>query len=142
MKLYVDKRLNLNKDKINLVSEFCLFCSEKLPLESNFEIYLVSNRKEHDIKTTASYNPADKVCKIYCKDRALPDFLRSIAHELTHMMQDELGLLKGSIRDAGGFHEDQANARAGELLKLFAKSHPTRRRMYESMLNDINLLNS
>jgi len=59
--------------------------------------------------------------------------MRSIAHEMTHMMQDQTGLLVGHIQDAGGFHEDQANARAGELLKLFAKSSDDRKRIYESI---------
>ena len=46
-------------------------------------------------------------------------------------MQDQLGLIRGPIRDAGGFHEDQANAKAGEILKLFAKSRPERKMIYE-----------
>ena len=41
--------------------------------------------------------------------------MRSIAHEMTHMMQDQMGLIVGPTRDAGGFHEDQANAKAGEI---------------------------
>jgi hypothetical protein len=48
------------------------------------------------------------------------------------MMQDEMGLIVGNIRDAGGFHEDQANARAGELIKRFAKSKEGRRAIYEN----------
>jgi len=131
MKLYIDKQLRLSPEKIKLASEFCIFCAEKLPLESDFIIYLVGNRKDHGITTTALYDRSEKTCKIYCKNRSLVDFLRSIAHELTHMMQHELGLLNVKIRDAGGFHEDQANARAGELIKLFAKSMPHRKRIYE-----------
>jgi len=66
----------------------------------------------------------------------LADVLRSVAHEMTHMMQDEMGLIKGPIRDAGGFHEDQANAKAGEIIKLFAKSKKGRRAIYESRLRN------
>ena len=51
---------------------------------------------------------------------------------MTQRMQDQVGLISGPIRDAGGFHEDQANSRAGELIKLFAKSKPERRKIYES----------
>ena len=47
-------------------------------------------------------------------------------------MQDQIGILQGPIRDAGGFHEDQANSKAGELIKLFAKSKPDRKAIYES----------
>ena len=70
---------------------------------------------------------------MYCKKRALADVLRSVAHEMTHMMQDQIGILQGNIRDAGGFHEDQANAKAGELIKLFAKSKPERKMIYERL---------
>jgi hypothetical protein len=60
--------------------------------------------------------------------------MRSIAHEMTHMMQDQTGLLVGKIRDIGGFHEDQANARAGELLKQFVKNNSSRRIIYENII--------
>lgn len=133
MKLYIDKKLNLDDQKAKLASEFCIFCAKELPIESDFEIYMVSEREPHNITTTAVYEVGNNICKIYCKKRALADCLRSIAHEMTHMMQDEMGLITGKVRDAGGFHEDQANSRAGELLKLFAKSKSYRKGIYESL---------
>ena len=132
MKLYIGKNLGLTPEKIRLAGEFTLFCAEQLPIEGEFEVYLVSNREPHGISTTAAYEVGNNCCRIYAKDRALPDILRSVGHEMTHMMQDELGLINGPIRDAGGFHEDQANSKAGELLKLFAKSKEGRRAIYES----------
>ena len=109
-----------------------MFCAELLPIEDSFQVYVVDDREKHGISTTAVYEVGNNCCKIYAKNRALADVLRSIAHEMTHMMQDELGILVGKIKDAGGFHEDQANARAGELIKLFAKSKKGRRAIYES----------
>lgn len=132
MKLYVDKNLGIDPEKTRLVGEFCLFCADMLPVEGDFKIYLVSERSPYNISTTAVFNMEDQCCYIYGKNRAVPDIMRSIAHEMTHMMQDQTGLIRGPIRDAGGFHEDQANAKAGELLKLFAKSSPGRERIYES----------
>ena len=132
MKLYVDKNLNLNPDKIKLIAEFCAFCAQNLPIESEFTIYVVDRRQKHGIVTTAAYEINNNTCRIYGRNRALVDICRSIAHEMTHMMQDEMGLLKGHIQDAGGFHEDQANARAGELIKRFAKSKKERKSIYES----------
>ena len=131
MKLYVDKKLGLSPEKVRLAGEFTLFCADSLPIEENFKVYLVSNRERHNITTTAIYEVKNNTCKIYAKNRALADVLRSIAHEMTHMMQDELGLINGPIRDAGGFHEDQANARAGELLKLFVKDRSDKKLIYE-----------
>lgn len=132
MKLYVDKNLNINPDKIKIIAEFCSYCAKHLPIVDPFQIYVVSDRDKHNITTTAAYEVNNNVCKIYAKNRALVDVCRSIAHEMTHMMQDETGLLHGHIQDAGGFHEDQANAKAGELIKRFAKSKEGRRAIYES----------
>ncbi len=134
MKLYVDRKLNLNPDKVRLIAEFCNFCAVNLPIVGNFKIYITTDRKAHGISTTASYEVNNNICRIYGKNRALVDICRSIAHEMTHMMQDETGLLTGHIQDAGGFHEDQANAKAGELIKRFAKSKDGRRAIYESRL--------
>ena len=134
MKIYVSKDLDYDKNKISLAGQFILFCAENLPIEGDFKIYIVSDRKQHGITTTAVYEVGNNCCKIYGKNRAFADVLRSVAHEMTHMMQDEMGLINGPIRDAGGFHEDQANARAGELIKLFAKSKEGRRAIYESKI--------
>ena len=132
MKLYIGKNLGLTPEKIRLAGEFILFCAEMLPIVNDFKVYLVSNREPHSISTTAVYEVGNNCCRIYAKNRALADVLRNVAHEMTHMMQDEMGLINGPIRDAGGFHEDQANSKAGELLKLFAKSKDYRRKIYES----------
>ena len=131
MKLFISKNLGFDQNKTRLASEFTLFCAEHLPIEKPFEVHIVTNRKQHGIGTTAVYEVGNNCCKIYGKNRAFVDILRSIAHEMTHMMQDQVGILRGPIRDAGGFHEDQANSKAGELIKLFAKSSPERKMIYE-----------
>lgn len=135
MKLKIDADLNFNQNNIRLAGEFILFCADNLPIEGDFEIHLVSSREPHGISTTAYYEPGANRCKIYANKRALADVMRSVAHEMTHMMQDQIGIIKGPIRDAGGFHEDQANAKAGELIKLFAKSKPYRKMIYENKNN-------
>ena len=133
MKLNVDTDLHYNPEQMRLAGEFILFCANHLPIEGDFEVHMVNSREPHGITTTALYEVGRNTCKVYCRNRALADSLRSIAHEMTHMMQDQIGILKGPIRDAGGFHEDQANAKAGELIKLFAKSKEGRKRIYESL---------
>lgn len=126
--------MNLSPKKVALIGDFINFCVTKLPLKSqDLEIQLVDNRKNSGVTTTAYYAPGKNLVVVYCKNRAVVDVLRSVAHELTHMMQDEQGMLVGEIQDAGGFHEDQANAKAGELIKLYAKSHPQRKAIYENL---------
>tara|TARA_A100001515_G_scaffold96693_1_gene77642 strand:+ start:988 stop:1416 length:429 start_codon:yes stop_codon:yes gene_type:complete len=139
-KLYVDSKLGVSPRQLQLISEFCVYCAEQLPIEREYKIYVITDRAAHNIATTAAYHVGDNICKVYGKNRALVDILRSIAHEMTHMMQDEKGLITGHVRDAGGFHEDQANARAGELIKLFAKSKKGRKEIYENLKKRIRLL--
>ena len=134
MKLYVEKDLDLDAHKVNLLSEFCLFCANNLPIEGECSVHIISDRKKHGCITTAAYLVGENKCYIYGKNRALPDVMRSVAHEMTHMMQDQLGLINGPIRDAGGFHEDQANARAGELLKRFVSVDKERKVIYENKM--------
>ena len=124
----ISKDLNLNE---TLLSKFVNFCCDRLCLNNDVTINLVSKRKPFRIKTTAHYNISDDECTIYCKHRAHVDICRSIAHELVHMMQNYQGLLDSDIPDIGGFHEDQANAVAGQLIKMFAQKTKEGGSIYE-----------
>jgi hypothetical protein len=139
-KLYISTDLGLNPEQAVLIGDFCNFCANHFPIKSNFKVFVVDDREIHDIPTTAAYHRGRNIIKVYGKNRALVDILRSIAHELTHLKQDERGELVGMIQDAGGEIEDEANAKAGEIIKLYAKSDPERRRIYESATKDFNLL--
>ena len=143
-KLFISQDLEIEPEKTLLIGDFIVFCCDSLPVRGDCSIYIVSKREPYSISTTAAYLVGEGEIRIYgknrgivyAKDRAFVDVLRSIAHEMTHMMQDEMGLLVGKIRDAGGFHEDQANAKAGELIKLYAKQ-PGRKKIYESLSKKI-----
>ena len=132
-KLYISNKTNMTPEKTILMGEFINFCADSLPIKGEFKVYVIDNRERHGITTTAAYHRGENLIKIYGKERALVDILRSIAHEMTHLMQDENNALVGVIQDAGGPIEDEANAKAGELIKLFAKSNPERRKIYESL---------
>lgn len=122
-KLYISKTLNDYYESADIISDFVDLCCAELSIdgECNFSIYFVDDRDKHGIKTTAYYDPRDNTIKIYAKGRMLMDSLRSLAHEMTHMMQSEMGLITGPVKDEGGFHEDQANAKAGLIVKRFIK---------------------
>ena len=133
MKLYVNKMTGIRPDQVNLIGQFCVFCADELGIENPYSVHVVAEKEPHGITTTAVYNVGDNKCTVYGKARAIVDVCRSIAHEMTHMMQDEQGLITGYVQDVGGFHEDQANARAGELIKKFAKSDDSRKAIYETL---------
>jgi hypothetical protein len=131
-KLFISQDLEIEPEKVLLIGDFIVFCCDALPVRGDCKVYIVSNRDLYSITTTAAYLVGEGEIRVYGKNRAVADVMRSIAHEMTHMMQDEQNLLHGNIRDAGGFHEDQANAKAGELIKLYAKK-PGRRKIYENI---------
>ena len=131
-KLRISNSLESLIDKSDILSEFILYCQKELDLKNPYEIKVVDCRKSHDITTTAHYRPGMQICTVYGKNRALVDICRSVCHEMVHMMQDEKGELFGHIQDAGGYHEDQANALAGELIKRFVGADNKRGKIYES----------
>jgi hypothetical protein len=133
-KLVISKNLGLDNKKLSILQDFCKYCIAFLDITSPVKIYVVDSRELHGIKTTAYYDRSNSIIKIYGKNRALVDICRSICHELVHCSQDEQGLLVGVIQDAGGEIEDEANARAGEVIKRFAKSSEGRKSIYESLL--------
>jgi hypothetical protein len=116
------KRSEYLKEKI---SDFVKFVKNELDLEKCPVIILQNGRGE--LKTTASYNHSKepKVVRINVKNRALVDVLRSIAHEMVHHKQYEQGKLKVQPPDIGGEIEDEANAKAGQFIKMFSKKDNT-----------------
>ena len=130
----IDKNLSRCIQYEALIQEFCEFCADFLDIREPILIKIVNNRNAEGVRTTADYNPENHRIRVYGKNRAIVDICRSIAHEMTHMGQMISGRLQFPVRDAGGEIEDEANAKAGEIIKLFAKSHPDRKAIYENKL--------
>jgi hypothetical protein len=106
------------KDKI---SEFVRFVKNELGLKECPRVILQNGKGK--LKTTANYDYTkdEKVIRINCKNRAMIDVMRSIAHEIVHHKQFEDGRLKVKPPDVGGEIEDEANARAGQYIKMFGR---------------------
>ena len=128
----IDKDLERCRKNKNLILDFCKFCKDELNIDHDIKIRIVGNREKEDISTTAFYNPENHDIAVYGKNRAIVDICRSIAHELTHMSQMLQDRIEFPVQDAGGEIEDEANAKAGEIIKLFAKSSDLRKSIYES----------
>jgi hypothetical protein len=111
----------LNDDKKDKLNKFVKFVKDELELES-IPTISVQNHRE-GLKTTANYDytKENKVIKVCSKNRALVDVMRSIAHELVHHKQFEQGRLEVKPPDIGGEIEDEANAKAGQFIKMFAR---------------------
>jgi hypothetical protein len=115
----------LNDDNKEKLTAFVKFVKNQLELKTVPTISIKGNRD--GLKTTANYDytKENKIIKVYGKNRALVDIMRSVAHEMVHHKQFEDGRLEQRPPDIGGEIEDEANAKAGQYIKLFAKEDPT-----------------
>ena len=115
----------LNDDKKDKLNSFVKFVKKELEIEKVPTISIQANRD--GLKTTAHYDNTkeNKIVRVYGKNRALVDIMRSVAHELVHHKQFEEGRLDGpQPPDIGGEIEDEANAKAGQYIKIYAKIDP------------------
>ena len=112
-----------------IVEKFLDFVKDNLGLTRPFKLTLTTNKD--GIRTTAVYNHVENTVVIYIKNRALVDILRSIAHELVHHLQNQRGELDGTKNEGGDGSpwENEANAKAGELIRIFGRQNPE---IYES----------
>jgi hypothetical protein len=115
-KKYIKNTLLLEE----MLDDFVQFACDHLNLQEKPKIMLLQVR-EPDM-TTANYCPNSKNIKIYTKGRALFDVARSIAHELVHHKQNINGEeLNG---DTGSECENEANATAGKIIRLYGEKNP------------------
>lgn len=112
-------------DKLNkyAIVKFIKFINDELNINDPFKVKLVMQR-DAELRTYAYYNPSNGDVKVYCKNRGLADVLRSIAHELIHHHQNQMGKLEEPTQDIGGEIEDEANSVAGQLVKKFGYQNP------------------
>ena len=112
---------NLSEDKID---DFVDFVSGDLELDDNFTVDITND--SDDVETLASYDINNNEVTVLGKDRSLPDIIRSVAHELVHHKQNEKGELTGRKEEGedGSPWEDEANAKAGEIVRKFGKENP------------------
>ena len=107
------------------ITEFVKFVKGELKLKSAPKVVLQNGKNQ--LKTTASYDytTPEKIIRVNAKNRMTVDIMRSIAHEMVHHKQYEQGRLEVKPPDIGGEIEDEANAKAGQYIKLFAQKDKT-----------------
>ena len=119
MKIRIQPGLDHITDRADLLQDFVVFVCKDLECMP-CPIDIVNGREGSGLKTTAQYDTQNQHVMVNAKNRHFGDVLRSIAHELVHHKQNVKGELSGPTQDIGGHIEDEANARAGALLKSFA----------------------
>ena len=100
--------------------EFMKYLQKYLPLKKDLEIIFL--KRKFSEMTTGSRHTNGKIY-VLSANRLNRDILRTIAHEWTHEYQiNVLGRKKGP--NIGGKNEDEANASAGRLIKMFERDNP------------------
>ncbi len=117
----------LTQDELDVrdVADFVNFAKKKLGIDDDIKVALAFKRTP-DLVTTAYYDVANNMLKVYSKDRAIIDVCRSIAHELVHHKQNLEGRITNSESDGadGSPIENEANAVAGVIIRKWGRIHP------------------
>jgi hypothetical protein len=129
VKTYIKQLLReelLSQDKTDVIkiTDFINFTKKYLDIKDDIKVKLAYERTP-DLQTTAYYEMG-KMIKVYVKNRSSCDFFRSIAHELVHHKQFIENRLTSPSKDGedGSPIENEANAKAGEIIRQYGKLHP------------------
>ena len=121
----IDKSLSLTEsiDKNSLFDSFMSYACNELQIETppTFEIKHMVGEEQPSF---GAYVPSDHHIFINPSGRNVVDVLRTLAHELVHAKQNELGILRPDSGETGSDHENDANAIAGILMRDYGKQNP------------------
>jgi Zn-dependent peptidase ImmA (M78 family) len=107
----------------NITNEFVKFVAKELQMKSlpaRIKFAGSDYSKEH--LSFGTYQPSTDEIVIVKGDRHIADVLRTLAHELVHHKQREEG--KPADGRDGSDVENEANAKAGELMRKFRYLRP------------------
>jgi hypothetical protein len=110
------------------VSNFVKYATKRLKLKEQPKVTLVEDpefsRQNHSL---GGYNVDSKEIFVATEGRLTADILRTIAHEMVHRKQDEMGMIGDSVKDGatGSDVENKANSVAAILLREYGKLNKT-----------------
>lgn len=107
-----------------LIQKFIKWTAQQLNLKHvpEFE-FSYDTQDAQDNHHTGRHVSGSGVCWVYVANRNMVDVMRTIAHELTHVRQHELGMIKPGDSYPGSPIEMLADMVAGKLIKIFGKQH-------------------
>ena len=107
-----------------MIHKFIDFARLELGLKVLPRIELIDDSNmAKDMRSLGGYNPSSNRLLVITNNRLTADILRTLAHELVHRKQDEDGRINYESGKTGSEIENEANAKAGVLLRDFGKQH-------------------
>lgn len=110
------------QEKIPIIKDFVRYAQQELAIEHLPKIQLVTDRSFATTNHSfGAYKPENQDINVYVANRNMADVLRTLAHELVHHRQNELGMeMDGGT---GSEVENQANSIAGVLLRNYGQQN-------------------
>ncbi len=112
------------KSLINYMKRFLLLCQSELGLSSLPQINWIVEKGGVGNRTFGQYMPDSKSIDISIRERHPLDIMRTLAHELVHYKQAIDGRLKPQSGKTGSQEENEANSKAGIIMRKFGKTYP------------------
>ena len=108
-----------------IMQKFIQWASKELHLQSTPEFEFSYNTEEaQQGHHTGRHSSNDNNVWVYVANRNMVDIMRTVYHELTHVRQGELNMIKSGDSYPGSPIEMLADMTAGKAMKIFGKSHP------------------
>jgi hypothetical protein len=109
----------------DVLSDFIDFAIQALELKQLPKITFTDDEElAKNMHSLGAYQPKTDELLVVKGPRLTADILRTLAHELVHRKQDELGQLEPGSGTTGSPVENEANSAAGILLRQFGKYRP------------------
>lgn len=105
----------------SILNKFLVFLKREIKFDYNIPIILVDDVDFCKNNKTFGLMYPDKIV-ISIVNRHPIDILRTVAHEYVHHKQQSEG--KKLNGNAGSISENEANAKAGEVLRKYGNLHP------------------
>jgi cytidyltransferase-like protein len=117
--------IKLTESQTATIGEFVKYAVKNLAIQNppSSLKFSYDNNKAKEKRSFGYFDPNDNKIWVYVKNRNMADILRTLAHELVHRRQAELGMLDNMSGETGSNIENEANAKAGVLLRNYGKSN-------------------
>jgi hypothetical protein len=117
---------------IDHINQFKSYAAMELGLMDVPEVNVIDSKEEALNNTSfGGYMPSTKTINLNVAGRHVADVLRTLAHELVHHKQNEDGRLTVNAGETGSEFENEANSRAGILMRVYGRKNPAIYENYE-----------
>ena len=111
-------------DLASEVEKFVDWTANKLNLKKVPKVELSMDSEEAQTNHhTGGHVPGEDSVWVYAKNRNLVDILRTVFHELVHVRQHELGMIKPGDSYPGSPIEAMADMLAGKYIKIYGEKN-------------------